>query len=91
MGSEGAAPPPKLRATRRPHVLPPAVVFGTVDRQDLVLRMHREGPIDVRGSDTFWNLIKAGLAVRSRAEVGWKLALDPRHPLATRCATYSPR
>ena len=42
--------------------------------------MHREGPIDIHRNDAFQDLVKPGLAVRFRADDGWKLAIDPRHP-----------
>ena len=61
-------------------VLPPPVVFGDERNQDLLLHLHREGPIDVHRTDTFRALASAGFAVRFRAEDGWKLALDPHHP-----------
>jgi hypothetical protein len=49
MGSECAAPPSKPR-TRVP---PPSVVFGDARNQDLLLRINREGPIDVHRNGMF--------------------------------------
>ena len=79
-GSKGAAPSTRPQAARRTRVLPPLLVFGSERNQDLLLRMHRDGAIAVSRTETFQDLIKAGLAVRFRADDRWKLAVDPRHP-----------